>query len=140
MNSEIKIFTDGGARGNPGPSAIGVYITGEGGKELARIGKTIGVGTNNVAEYNAVLEALSWILENKNKQSGKVKISFFLDSLLVYSQIVGLFKVKDSNLRGLLFDVRQKEAQINLPILYFHVRREKNKVADSLVNYALDQA
>jgi len=138
MNSEIKIFTDGGSRGNPGPAAIGVYITD--GKEnvLAGIGKQIGVETNNTAEYRAVIEALSWLLDNIGKIAEDAKISFFLDSLLVCSQIKGLYKVKNANLRDLLFQVRQKEAQIKRSIFYNHIPREKNKMADSLVNDALD--
>ncbi len=139
MIGELKVFTDGGARGNPGPAAIGVFISDQKDKVLAKIGKTIGIATNNVAEYKAVIEALSWILENKNKFSKDIKIEFFLDSQLIYSQVVGLFKIKNSNLRSLLFEVREKEAQINLPISYSHIRREKNKIADSLVNSALDR-
>ena len=67
-NNTLNVFTDGGARGNPGPSAIGVYITDGNKKEIAGFGKKIGIATNNVAEYKAVLEALSWIIENKERQ------------------------------------------------------------------------
>lgn len=137
MNDFINIYTDGGARGNPGPAAIGVYITDPNGKEITGFGEKIGVATNNVAEYKAVLEALSWVAENK-KTLKIAKINFFLDSLLVYSQIVGLYKVKDPKLRGLVFSVREKEAEVNMPTFYKHIPREQNKKADSYVNEALD--
>lgn len=138
MNSFINVYTDGGARGNPGDAAVGVYISDSNSKKIAGFGKKIEVATNNVAEYKAVLEALSWVAENK-KTLKIAKINFFLDSLLVYSQIVGLYKVKDSKLRTLVFAVRQKEAKINMPIFYKHIPREQNKKADYFVNAALDK-
>ncbi len=138
MNNEIHIFTDGGARGNPGPAAIGVYIEDAKGTKLAGIGKTIGIATNNTAEYKAVIEALDWIIENKSLLPTDSRIFFFLDSLLVCSQIRGLYKVKDLNLKLLMSQVRQREGQIELPISYSHIPREKNLNADQLVNDALD--
>lgn len=139
MSNKIKIFTDGGSRGNPGPSAIGVYIEDGEGKSLAQIGKTIGIATNNTAEYKAVIEALEWVIENREIFPPDLEISFFLDSLLICSQIKGTFKVKDSNLRSLLNLVREKEAQIKFPIVYAHIPREQNKNADRMVNHALDR-
>ncbi len=138
MNNQIRIFTDGGSRGNPGPAAIGVYIENGEGKGLAEIGKTIGITTNNVAEYKAVIEALDWVIENKEMLAPDAKISFFLDSLLICSQIKGVFKVKDTKLRSLLILVREREAQIKFPIVYAHIPREQNKNADRMVNHALD--
>ncbi len=138
MLGNVNVFTDGGARGNPGPSAIGVYIEEESQKKIAGFGKTIGIATNNVAEYKAVIEALDWIIENKKEFSKNTKINFFLDSKLVCSQIIGIFKVKNADLRNLLFDVRNREAQISLPIFYKHIPREQNTKADAFVNQALD--
>ncbi|MBI4089307.1 MAG: ribonuclease HI family protein [Candidatus Levybacteria bacterium] len=138
MINNFHVFTDGGARGNPGSAAIGVYITDENNKKLAGFGKTIGVTTNNVAEYKAVIEALDWIIENKKDLEKNAKIYFFLDSKLVYSQIIGIFKVKNADLRNLLFDVREREAQIFFSIFYKHIPREQNTRADALVNQALD--
>ena len=137
MDGFINFFTDGGARGNPGLAAIGVYITDSNNKEIVGFGKKIGVSTNNVAEYTAVIEALSWIVANK-KNLNIAKIYFFLDSKLVCSQITGLYKVKDSKLRDLLLTVREKEAEVNTPIYYKHIPREQNKIADMYVNKALD--
>jgi ribonuclease HI len=133
----ISIFTDGGARGNPGPAALGVYIEDENKKELARIGKTLGETTNNIAEYSAIVEGLNWALENKKEQQIG-KIVFYMDSQLAYSQLTGLYKVKNSNIRDLVFKVRQLEQSLNIPIFYNHIPREKNKKADFMVNFALD--
>lgn len=138
MINTLNIFTDGGARGNPGPSAIGIYIADENNKKIAGFGKRIGIATNNAAEYIAVIEALDWIIENKKDFSKNAKIYFFLDSKLVCSQIIGIFKVKNSDLRKLLFSVRDREAQISLPIYYKHIPREQNLKADEFVNNALD--
>lgn len=138
--NELNVFTDGGARGNPGPAAIGIYAADEKGQKVAGFGKTIGVATNNVAEYKAVISALDWIIENKKDIDKTAKINFFLDSKLVCSQIIGIFKVKDSNLRNLLFDVRTREGQISFPIYYKHIPREQNTKADAFVNHALDLA
>ncbi len=138
MNNEIHIFTDGGARGNPGPAAIGVYIEDANGTKLAGIGKTIGIATNNTAEYKAVIEALDWLLTNKAIFPESVKILFFLDSLLVCSQMKGVWKIKDENLRSLFFTASEKQKKLNLPVSYAHIPREKNKNADYLVNAALD--
>src|SRR3989344_2801198 len=102
----ISIYTDGGARGNPGPAAIGFFIKDASGQDVFSHGEKIGVATNNVAEYRAVISALSWICQNKEKVKDS-KVNFFLDSNLVCSQINGVFKVKNSNLRTLLYEVRE---------------------------------
>lgn len=138
MSQFINVFTDGGSRGNPGEAAIGVYITDSSSKEVAGFGKKIGITTNNVAEYKAVLEALDWIISDKEKLKNITKINFFLDSLLICSQITGVFKAKDAKLRALLVLVMEKQAKITPPIFYKHIPREQNKKADSYVNLALD--
>jgi len=135
--SKILIFTDGGARGNPGPAALGVYIQSEEGKELERIGKRIGEATNNVAEYSAIIEGFNWLLENKEKFSIN-KAIFYMDSQLASSQLNGLYKVKNARIREMVFEIRQKEMELDIPISYSHVPREKNKQADFMVNQALD--
>lgn len=135
---KVIIFTDGGSRGNPGPSALGVYITDQGGNELAAIGKRIGKATNNVAEYAAVVESFNWLIENKDKFPKGMRVEFYMDSLLAYSQLVGRYKVKNPALRDMLFDIRGKEQVLGFNTIYAHVPREKNKKADALVNMALD--
>lgn len=137
--NELFVYVDGGARGNPGPSAVGVYIVDQNKKEVNKISETIGHATNNVAEYSAVVKALSWIAMNVTKNDYS-KINFFMDSQLVCSQIKGLYKVKNSDLRNLLFSVRELEAKIQIPIFYNLIPREKNYEADLLVNKALDNS
>lgn len=137
MNN-IFVFTDGGSRGNPGQAGIGVFVTNDDKKNIASIGKRIGINTNNFAEYMAVLEALDYVIQNKEKFGKDTKISFFTDSQLIYSQIIGIYKIKNDVLRELLFKVREKEAQIGMPIFYNHIPRERNMEADKLVNDALD--
>lgn len=133
----INIFTDGGARGNPGPAAVGVFISDDK-KKIAGFGEKIGISTNNVAEYKAVIAALDFLIKNKGIIEDDLNVSFFLDSKLVCSQINGLFKIKEPKLRELLFIIREKEADLKINIRYFYIPREKNKEADRLVNAALD--
>jgi ribonuclease HI len=135
--SDISIFTDGGSRGNPGPAALGVFVEDNKHKVLARIGRRIGKATNNVAEYTAIIEALSWAIENKEKLGIKT-INFYMDSLLAFSQISGIYKIKNENIKAFIFEIRKKEAQLGIPIQYSHIPREKNKEADLMVNLALD--
>ena len=149
----LIIFTDGGARGNPGPAAVGVVIKSEE-KIITQFGKKIGETTNNVAEYTAVVEALRWIRDNKilrneDIKGGKTKnpsisqfpnflISFYLDSKLVVNQLKGLFKIKDAKMQELAFQVHKLENEINLEIRWNLIPREQNKLADAMVNQALD--
>jgi len=136
--NEIKIFTDGGSRGNPGPAGIGVYIVNGQGAVLAKLADKIGLATNNEAEYRALIKGLGWVVENQKKFESDTKIIFYLDSQLVYSQVIGVYKVKNENLRKFIFEIREKEAIIKLPLFYNHILRDKNHEADKLVNLALD--
>ena len=136
--ASINVFTDGGSRGNPGQASLGVYIESDDGNEIKSIGKRLGIATNNVAEYSAIKEALYWIFTNLNEFNELKKINFFMDSNLAVSQLNGIYKIKNSNLRNILFEVRSLETQIKIPISYTHIPREKNKKADKLVNLALD--
>ena len=135
----LYVYTDGGSRGNPGEAALGFYVENQSQQMLAGIGRRLGVATNNVAEYNAILEALSWIVSNKSDLPNLKEVNFFMDSQLASSQLNGVYKVKNSKLREIIFEIRQKEAEINLAISYSHVPREQNKKADKLVNQALDE-
>lgn len=130
---KLKIFTDGGARGNPGPAAIGVVVKNDKDEVLAKFSRAIGVTTNNIAEYTGVINALEWV--NKWKIE---TISFFLDSELIVSQLNGLFKVKNAKIRELIFKIRELEAEVGGNVSYKTIPREENKLADSLVNEALD--
>jgi ribonuclease HI len=135
----LNIFTDGGSRGNPGPAATGVYMVDENNKQVAGFGRILGETTNNVAEYKAIVQALDWTIENKKYLDPNARINFFLDSKLACSQILGLFKVKNSALKDLLLDVRDREGQIGLQMYYKHIPREENTRADAYVNRSLDE-
>jgi len=146
------VHTDGGARGNPGPSAIGVFVQSctcsdmrhcaEREKTtIASIGKTTGEGTNNVAEYAAVVEALRFLANHiQTHKEGVTDVAFYLDSTLVVNQLNGIFKVKDPTLRGLLTVAHTLEGEVGGRITYAYVPREQNYEADALVNKALDEA
>lgn len=133
MSGVLSVFTDGGARGNPGPAATGVVIKDEQGKVVHQFGQTIGEATNNVAEYRAVIDALEWILT----QAPPDKINFYLDSALVVHQLRGEWKIKEAHLKQLAAAVHRLET--NLAITYAAIPREKNFQADALVNQALDK-
>ena len=134
--AKIHIYTDGGSRGNPGPSALGVYITDEKGKVIEKIGIKLGITTNNIAEYSAILAGFTYVLENKEKINPE-SINFFMDSQLAYSQLIGIYKIKNDGIRKLMFEIRKKEAELNIPIFYAHIPREQNKRADELATSAI---
>jgi len=134
MNKALYVFTDGGAKGNPGPAAIGFVVKDSSGKVLIEQGKAIGIATNNVAEYQAVIEALKWVKENIKYEIAN--INFFLDSKLVVNQLNSFFKVKNKNLRNLIIEVKGLEQEIGRKIFYHFIPREKNKKADFLVRTA----
>ena len=129
----LNIYTDGGARGNPGPAAIGVVVKDGEGKIIHQFGRTIGKTTNNVAEYQAVVSALEWLAT----QFRPGKINFFSDSTLIVNQIKGDWKIKEAHLKPLVSRVRQLVGQ--LTVTYTAIPREQNFEADALVNQALDK-
>ncbi|MFA6322891.1 MAG: ribonuclease HI family protein [Candidatus Buchananbacteria bacterium] len=126
------IHTDGGARGNPGPAGIGAVIDFGGQQYLLK--KYIGEATNNQAEYQAVILALE-----KAKELGATELDIYLDSELVKQQLSGAYKVKNEGL-GVLFVQVWNLAQGFGKVKYFHIYREDNKLADKLVNQAIDEA
>ena len=133
----ITINTDGGARGNPGPAGIGVVIS-DGKNRLAEIKERIGETTNNVAEYTAVIRALGWLQANID-QLKPDRINFYLDSMLIINQIIGVYKIKQEHLKLLNQEIQSKIKSINLPINFNYIPRTQNKLADKLVNQALDE-
>lgn len=134
----INIYTDGGARGNPGPSAYGLHIEDEHKNVLLDKAEYIGIKTNNEAEYAGVLAALSWIKKNK-KQYQIEKIFFYSDSQLLVRQLQGLYKVKAPNLKPLYIQATQDLSTIGLPYTFTDIRRHLNTIADQLLNDKLDQ-
>lgn len=135
MEKNIIINTDGGARGNPGPAAIGVVISDEEGKIIKEFGRYLGVATNNQAEYKALIAALE---EMKNMDFGDVSIECLLDSELVVRQLNGQYKVKNEGIAPLFLQVRNLQNSFK-SIIFKHIPREKNKRADFLVNESLNQ-
>lgn len=133
--THLTIFGDGGSRGNPGEAAYGFVIL-RGNEVVYKEGKKIGINTNNVAEYSAVIEALRYLVNNRNIEFDE--INFFLDSKLVVEQMSGRWKIKNEILRNKFFTVRSLEKTLNTKITYEHIPREQNKEADRMVNLALD--
>ena len=136
---KIVVHSDGGARGNPGPAAIGVVIERETGELVQEIAKYIGESTNNIAEYTAVQEGLAALKILFGDQSRELEIDWRLDSELVVKQLAGEYKVKNPGLRDIYLQIQDQ--RVAFPHLRLrHVRREENKHADRLVNEALDKA
>jgi ribonuclease H / adenosylcobalamin/alpha-ribazole phosphatase len=131
---KARLSTDGGARGNPGPAAFAYVLEAENGTVLAAHGEAIGVATNNVAEYRALVEGL-----RKAGELGVDELEVVSDSQLVVEQMRGAYKVKNARLRE-LWDEAQELADRLGKVRYTAVRREHNELADRLVNEALDAA
>jgi len=130
--AKATLHTDGGARGNPGPSGIGVVCDFEGQQYLLK--EYIGEGTNNQAEYRAVILGLE-----KCRELGADEVDVFLDSELVKEQLSGNYKVKNADL-GNLFVKVWNISQGFKKVKYIHIYRTDNKLADKLVNEAIDEA
>jgi len=128
----IKVFTDGGARGNPGIAGYGIYIEDENKKTLFEEAKFLGVKTNNEAEYLGLIGALTWIGENKIES----EIEINSDSQLLVRQMQGKYKVKAGNLKKLWL-IAQNLSK-NKKVIYKEIKRESNSRADALANKAMD--
>ena len=129
---KAKLFTDGGARGNPGPAAYGYVLESEDGAVLAAHGEAIGTATNNVAEYRALIAGLEKALE-----LGADDLEVVSDSELLVKQMRGEYKVKNAALRDLSSQAASLAQELG-SVSYTAVRREHNELADQLVNEALD--
>lgn len=127
------IYSDGGSRGNPGPSAAGFVILDEAGDVLAEGGAFLGVATNNVAEYQAVYLGLE-----KAQGLGLKVVDFRMDSQLVVNQLNGIYKIKHPELVPINNRIRELAVQFDR-ITFTHVLREYNQLADGVVNKILDQ-
>jgi ribonuclease HI len=131
----VKVFTDGGSRGNPGPGAIGVIIFDERDNEIEKFKECIGHTTNNRAEYHALIKGL-------NLAAGHTRhtVHCYLDSELVVKQMSGLWRLKKDELRALFQEVKKSEGFFTKPVTYTHVRRTNPTMrkVDRLVNEALE--
>lgn len=135
--SVLKIYSDGGARGNPGPAAC-AFVAVKGGKILDYRTKFLGNTTNNVAEYEGVILALEWLKENKRFLTGKT--FFFLDSELVARQLRGTYKIKNKRLNLLALKVADLLGSLKERVYFKQIPRTKNVIADTLVNKTLSKA
>lgn len=134
---KLIIYTDGGARGNPGPGAAAYVIKDINGQVLQKDGTFLGMATNNEAEYQAVREAFQRILEDfKNNLPGEIEIR--ADSKLVVEQLSGNFKVKNPRIKALFDQVKNLQNEVG-QVNYTYIPRAENFLADELVNQILDQ-
>ena len=131
---KATLYTDGGSRGNPGPAAYAFVLEADDGTVLDARGETIGVATNNVAEYSALVAGLERAVE-----AGVDELEVVSDSELLVKQMRGEYKVKKPALQELSLEAARLGRQIG-KVTYRAVRREHNELADSLVNEALDRA
>jgi len=131
----INVWIDGGARGNPGPAGYGVHIEDAHGEVLAELHGGLGIATNNVAEYNGLLAALTWAIEH-----GRRAVHVRADSELLVKQMLGEYKIKHEGLKPLAARARLLIMELGGNVLFEHVRREHNKNADRLSNLGMDEA
>ena len=130
----IVAYIDGGARGNPGPAGYGVRIEGPDGVVAGELHGGLGIATNNVAEYNGLLAALQWAVDNRQP-----RVHIRADSELLVKQMRGEYKVKNPGLQPLYRRARGLVLQLE-HVVFEHVRREFNKEADRLSNLGMDDA
>ena len=130
---KARLATDGGARGNPGPAAFAYVLEAEDGTVLDARGEAIGVATNNVAEYSALVAGLRRAVEK-----GVDELEVRSDSELMVKQMRGEYRVKNRDLQALFLEASRLAGQVGA-VRYEHVRREQNATADGLVNDALDR-
>ncbi len=131
---KATLYTDGGARGNPGPAAYAYVLEAEDGTVFDARGEAIGVATNNVAEYRALVEGLRAAVD-----AGVDELEVVSDSELLVKQMRGEYKVKNAALRELSLEAARLGREVGA-VRYRAVRREHNELADRLVNEALDRA
>jgi ribonuclease HI len=134
MSEKIKMYTDGGSRNNPGPAAVGVWI-----ETLdKKYGEYIGEKTNNEAEYEALIFGLKKIKSLVGKEkTKKTEIECYLDSELVVNQLNHKYKLSEKHIQDLFLKVWNLMLDFQ-NVSFYHIMREENKVADALVNEALD--
>lgn len=133
ISKEVIVYTDGGSRGNPGPSAAGFVILGPNEELLFEGGKYLGITTNNQAEYQAVKLGLEKALE-----LGARRVKFRMDSLLIVNQMSGIYQIKNRDLWPVYASIKQLVHKFE-HVSFSHVRREFNREADALVNKVLDE-
>jgi ribonuclease HI len=139
MKQKIIVYTDGGARGNPGSAGAGAYITDGAGKKLKEISVFLGHQTNNWAEYEAVALGLMGIKKLFGAQTKSLDVEVRLDSELVARQLSNIYQIKEETLFSQYIKVHNILVKDFSHVLFVHVPREKNKDADRLANDAMDR-
>lgn len=134
---QLSVYTDGGSRGNPGISGLGVVIYDNTKKIIVQISKFIGVKTNNEAEYLALIEALTWI-QNHQSEFPVSQINFYSDSQLLTRQMRGVYKIKAANIKPLHQVALSLVRALNASYTFNEILRDQNYLADSLANQAMD--
>jgi ribonuclease HI len=135
--ANLRIYTDGGARGNPGLSAS-AFVVVLNGKVIYKDAKFLGISTNNEAEYAGVLMGLEWLSSNKHLLN-KTSPTFCLDSELVTRQIIGAYKVKSQNLFPCAKRVKDLLKKLETKVNFISISREENRLADALLNAKIDE-
>lgn len=135
---KIICYTDGGARGNPGPAAIGVYITDEAGAVLGEVGQAIGNSTNNYAEYHAVMIGLETVKQLLGEETKNTMVEIRLDSELVKKQLNAEYQIKEPGLVPLFIAIHNLRVSSFPNLTLTQIPREENAEADRLVNEVLD--
>lgn len=137
---KLVVYTDGGARGNPGPAGIGIVIQDDRGNTIKSYGEAIGEATNNEAEYQAIIFALKKIKLLFGKAKVKqMAIEIRMDSELAVEQLSNRYKIQGENLQKRFMEIRNLIIDAGGKISFTHVPREQNRAADRLVNEALDK-
>jgi ribonuclease HI len=136
----FTLYADGGSRGNPGPAGAGAVVFDSLGKRILEVADYLGVATNNIAEYEAVLRGLTKLRdEYLPEHLGKASLTVKMDSKLVIEQLKGNYKVKHPNLVPRYLEIKNLISRSFPSIEFIHVPREQNKDADALANRAMDR-
>ncbi|HQY21537.1 MAG TPA: ribonuclease HI family protein [Ignavibacteria bacterium] len=136
MEKFVKVFTDGASRGNPGMSAIGIAVYNHEDELIVDHKKFIGTGTNNSAEYKALIESIKLLSSISHDFDS---VNFYCDSELVVKQIKGQYKIKNPDMIFLSNEFFKELSSLQKKYTITHIPREKNKTADNLANQALDE-
>ena len=136
---KIIVYTDGGARGNPGPAGIGVVVADSKGNVLQETSAFLGNGTNNFAEYQAVMVALQTLRQLYGKKTKEMEFEVRLDSELVQKQLSNEYQIKEPGLIPQFIEIHNMRVTSFPNMTFVHIRREENAEADRLANEAMDQ-
>jgi ribonuclease HI len=136
---DVICYTDGGARGNPGPAGAGAYVTKGNGDVVDEVSLFLGNGTNNFAEYAAVVLALQTVKRHYGVRTKSLHIEIRMDSELIQRQLSGKYQIKEPSLIPQFIEIHNMRVKDFPHVKFVHVRREQNKEADRLANEAMDR-